>query len=310
MMELERNVEARTPLTAEVLQALRAARGKEHSWTLPGRTLRLGERCLIQGILNVTPDSFHDGGRWATPRRAVARALQMQEEGAGLIDVGGESTRPGSLPVSLDAELRRVLPVIESLRGRLRIPISIDTTKAEVAKRALQAGASVINDVSGLTFDPAMAGAAAEHRAGLILSHIRGRPRTMMRRPRYRHLVPEVVGFLQERVRAARAAGVAPESILVDPGLGFGKTATHNLLLLRYLRALHSTGRPILVGASHKSFLRRILGEGDDRGLHGSLAVAAVAAMRGASVLRVHDVAPTVATLRVVEAVGRSELEA
>ena len=308
--ELGESDDSRGPLTAEILQALRAARGEEQRWKLPGRTLRLGERCLVQGILNVTPDSFHDGGRWATPRRAVAHALQMEEEGADLIDVGGESTRPGSLPVTVDAELRRVLPVIESLQGKLRIPISIDTTKAQVAERALQAGASIVNDVSGLTFDPAMGEIAAGHRAGLILSHIRGRPRTMMRRPRYRHLVPEVVGSLQESVRAARGAGAAPESILVDPGLGFGKTATHNLLLLHYLKALHSTGRPVLVGASRKSFLRRILGEGDDRRLHGSLAVAAVAAMKGAAVLRVHDVAPTVATLRVVEAVRHPQPEA
>ncbi|HEU5180255.1 MAG TPA: dihydropteroate synthase [Candidatus Polarisedimenticolia bacterium] len=308
--ELERKADSEVPLTAEILQALRAARREDRLWKLPGRTLRLREECLIQGILNVTPDSFHDGGRWATPRRAIARGLQMEEEGAAMIDVGGESTRPGSLPVSVDAELRRVMPVIESLRSKLRIPISIDTTKAEVARRAVQAGASVINDVSGLTFDPAMAGIAAEHRSGLILSHIRGRPRTMMRKPRYRHLVPEVVGFLQESVRAARVAGVAAESILVDPGLGFGKTAVHNLLLLHYLRALHSTGCPILVGASRKSFLRRILGEGEDRRLYGSLAVAAVAAMQGAAVLRVHDIAPTVAVLRVVQAVRHSALEA
>ena len=308
--ELQQLDDSGGPLTSEILRALRAARGQEQHWKLSGRTLRLGGRSLVQGILNVTPDSFHDGGRWATPRRAVARALQMEEEGADVIDVGGESTRPGSLPVSAEAELRRVLPVIEALRGKLRIPISIDTTKAQVAQRALLAGARIVNDVSGLTFDPAMGGIAAEHRAGLILSHLRGQPRTMMRRPRYRHLVPEVVSFLQESVRAACAAGVAPESILVDPGLGFGKTATHNLLLLHYLKALHSTGRPILVGASRKSFLRRILGEGDDRRLQGSLAAAAVAAMKGAAVLRVHDVAPTVATLRVVEAIRHSETEA
>lgn len=305
--ELERSGGPRDGLVAEIRRALQAARREQREWKLAG--LPLGKRTLIQGILNVTPDSFHDGGRWSTPRRAVARALQMEEEGADLIDVGGESTRPGSRAVGAAEEMRRVLPVIEALQGRLRIPISIDTTKSEVARRALQAGARIVNDVSGLSFDPAMAGAAAGHRAALIVSHIRGRPRTMMSRPRYRHLVPEVVGFLQESVRAARAAGVAPEAILVDPGLGFGKTASHNLLLLHYLRALHSTGCPILVGASRKSFLARLLGESSDRRLHGSLAVAALSVLRGAAVLRVHDVAPTVTIVRVAEAVRRARLE-
>ena len=304
--ELERSRGPRDSLVADILRALRMARGAGRGLKLAG--LPLGGRTLVQGILNVTPDSFHDGGRFSTPRRAVARALQAQDEGADLLDVGGESTRPGSRPVSVTEELRRVLPVIEALRGRLRIPISIDTTKAEVAKRALQAGARIVNDVSGLSFDPGMAEIVAGHRAYLIVAHIRGKPRTMMRRPRYRHLVPEVVGFLQESVRAAHAAGVAPEAVLVDPGLGFGKTATDNLILLHYLGALHSTGCPVLVGASRKSFLSRILGDGADR-LTGSLAVAAVAALQGAAVLRVHDVAPTVAAVRVVEAIRRSALE-
>jgi dihydropteroate synthase len=233
----------------------------------------------------------------------------MKEEGADLIDVGGESSRPGSSPVPAREEIKRVVPVIEALAGKLGIPISVDTTKSEVAEAALAAGAEMVNDISGLTFDPALVEVVARHRAGLILSHIRGRPRNMQRNPRYRHLLPEVIGFLQGSLRKALEAGVHQDAILVDPGIGFGKTVTHNLLLLRYLPALHSTGRPILLGASRKSFLGKLQRHAGTGRLHGSLAVAALGVLSGVSVLRVHDVAETVEVIRVAKAVRDATME-
>jgi dihydropteroate synthase len=289
--------------------ALEASRGALRPLRLPGRFLPLTGKTLIQGILNVTPDSFFDGGSWKTPRAAVGRALQMVEEGADIVDVGGESTRPGARPVGAREEIRRILPVVESLAGRISIPISVDTTKAEVARAALGAGAEIINDISGLKFEPRLAEVAARHGAALILSHIRGRPRTMQKNPRYHHLVCQVVTGLQESVHLAESAGVRRDSILVDPGIGFGKTGEQNLLLLRYLAALHSAGCPILVGASRKSFLRRLQGEDSQGLLHGSLAVAACAVARGAAVLRVHDVRATVAAVRVAEALRDAPLK-
>jgi len=288
----------------EIRSALRAVSHPPRSLLLRRRRLRLGRRTLILGVLNVTPDSFYDGGLHADPQRAVDRALQMEEEGAGLVDIGGESTRPGSRAVPAQEEIRRILPVIEALSGRLRVPISVDTTKSEVAAAALEAGAEVINDVSGLSFDSRMAGVAARRGAGLILSHIQGRPRTMQKDPRYRHLLPEVLAFLRGGVRRALKAGVKPGAIVIDPGIGFGKTAEQNLLLLRHLRVLRAAGYPVMVGASRKSFLAKIEGGRDpeDR-LGGSLGAAAAAIWCGASALRVHDVAASVRIARTVEAV-------
>ncbi|MCI0409248.1 MAG: dihydropteroate synthase [Acidobacteria bacterium] len=290
-------------LVGELECALRATRGSFAPFRLPKGLLPFSGRTLIQGILNVTPDSFHNGGRWTTPRRAVSHALRMVEEGADLLDVGGESTRPGARPVDAREEIRRVLPVIEALAGKVKVPLSVDTTKAEVAEAALGAGAQIVNDISGLTFEPRLAEVTARHGAGLIVSHIRGRPGTMQKHPRYRHLLPEVVTSLQTSIRRATKGGVRRSAILVDPGIGFGKTAVHNLLLLRYLRALHSTGCPILLGASRKSFLAKLLGDGPRQRLHGSLAVAALAVAGGAAALRVHDVAATLEVVRVAEAV-------
>ena len=281
------------PLAAELESARRAAHGEFGDLQLARRRLPLSGRILIQGVLNVTPDSFHDRGRWSDKRRAVDRGLEMAEEGADLIDVGGESTRPGAKPVGIREEMKRVLPVIEALSRRTSIPLSVDTTKAEVAEAALQAGAEMVNDISGLSFDSRMAEVCARHGAGLVVGHIRGNPRTMQRRARYRHLLPEVTGFLQESVRRAVSAGVPRRSILVDPGIGFAKNATHNLLLLRYLGVLHSAGCPLLVGASRKSFLGKILGATSQDRLLGSLTVAALAVFSGAAALRVHDVAAT-----------------
>jgi len=290
-------------LAREIRSSLAAVAKPSRRLRLARRSLPLGGRTLILGILNVTPDSFSDGGRWLDPDRAVERAEEMVREGADGIDVGGESTRPGSRPVPASEEIRRILPVIERLAHRVPVPLSVDTTKSEVARAALSAGAEIVNDISGFSFDARMADVAARHRSGVILSHIRGRPRSMQENPRYRHLVPEVLAFLRKGIGKALAAGVRRDSILIDPGIGFGKTAAQNLLLLRHLRLLRSAGCPILVGASRKSFLGRILDRGPDERLEGSLAAAALAIFNGASALRVHDVSETVRAARIAEAI-------
>jgi len=254
------------------------------------RDLGLGGRVLIVGILNVTPDSFSDGGRFLSPDAAVERALAMEREGADIIDVGGESSRPGAEPVPVEEELRRVLPVLERLRGKLRIPISIDTTKAEVAEVALRAGASIVNDISALRFDPAMAPVVAEFGAGLVLMHMLGTPKTMQQDPHYEDVVTEVRDFLAERALYAQSQGIPREAIAVDPGVGFGKTVEHNLEILRRLSELAELGFPVLVGPSRKSFIGAVLGLPVEERLEGTLAACAVAVVRGADILRVHDV--------------------
>ena len=254
------------------------------------RELNPDGRVLIMGILNVTPDSFSDGGRFLSPDAAVERALAMEKEGADIIDVGGESARPGADPVPVEEELRRVLPVLERLRGKLRIPISIDTTKAEVAEAALRAGASIVNDISALRFDPAMAPLVAKFGAGLVLMHMLGTPKTMQQAPYYEDVVTEVRDFLAERAQYAQSQGIPREAIAVDPGIGFGKTVEHNLELLRRLPELVELGFPVLVGPSRKSFIGAILGLGVEERLEGTLAACAVAVVRGADILRVHDV--------------------
>jgi len=254
------------------------------------RELNPDGRVLIMGILNVTPDSFSDGGRFLSPDAAVERALAMEKEGADIIDVGGESSRPGAEPVPVEEELRRVLPVLERLRGKLRIPISIDTTKAEVAEAALRAGASIVNDISALRFDPAMAPLVAKFGAGLVLMHMLGTPKTMQQAPHYEDVVTEVRDFLAERAQYAQSQGIPREAIAVDPGIGFGKTVEHNLELLRRLPELVELGFPVLVGPSRKSFIGAILGLGVEERLEGTLAACAVAVVRGANILRVHDV--------------------
>lgn len=253
-------------------------------------------------ILNITPDSFSDGGIFLDPRIAIAHGRAAIEAGADLLDVGGESTRPGSEPVSEAEELARVLPVIEGL-APLGVPISIDTRRATVARGALAAGAAIVNDVSGLRHDPELARVAAESGAGLILMHSRGTPKDMHVNPRYDDLLGEMAEELQLSVQVAEAAGVPAERIVLDPGLGFAKTADHNLEILKRLPELARLGRPLLVGASRKSFIGRILDRPVDDRLEGSLAAAVCAALGGASIVRVHDVGPTRRALRVADAI-------
>ena len=257
------------------------------------------------GVLNVTPDSFSDGGRFLDPASAVRRGLEMAEEGADLIDVGGESTRPGAARVSLDEELRRVLPVIEQLAAAVRIPISIDTSKAEVAARAFEAGAAIVNDITALRGDPQMSSVVARAHASVILMHMAGTPQTMQRSPRYRDVVAEVVAFLRQAATQARQAGIARSRILIDPGLGFGKTVSHNLELLCGLQRFTALGFPVVVGPSRKSFIGQTLNaEVDDR-LPGTLACVAQAYHCGVRMVRVHDVKPAVQLIRMLDAIEK-----
>jgi dihydropteroate synthase len=263
---------------------------KLYTLEMGARRLELGARTLIMGILNVTPDSFSDGGRFAAFEQAVAQAFLMIGEGAGILDIGGESTRPNSDPVPPEAELERVIPVIEAVRKESDIPISIDSTKAEVAKRALAAGANIINDVSALQFDPEMVRVAASSGAPLILMHMLGSPKTMQQNPSYSSLFSEIIAFLEERIRFAVENGVERSQIVVDPGIGFGKTVAHNLAIIKNLEAFHCLGRPILLGASRKRFIGSVLEKPEvDREI-GTAVVSGFAVGAGAHILRIHDV--------------------
>ena len=275
---------------------------------LGGRTFRWGERTFLMGVVNVTPDSFSDGGRHLARDAAVQHALALAKAGADLIDVGGESTRPGSAEVSLQVELDRVLPVLEAVRASSDVPVSVDTRKAAVARQALRLGAVLVNDVSGLGHDPALANAVAEAGATLALMHVQGTPDTMQVDPRYDDVVAEVIDFLAGRIDRAVAAGVARERIWVDPGIGFGKTAGHNLFLLRHLAELRVLGAPVLVGTSRKRFIGALSGgRPPAERLPGSLAsIAALAVLHGADVVRVHDVAEARDALAVADAIARA----
>lgn len=265
-----------------------------HEWHLRDRVFRIGARPLVLGIVNVTPDSFSDGGRHASAEAAVRHGLDLVEQGADLLDVGGESTRPGSAPVSLAEELARVVPVVAGLAARTTVALSVDTSKAEVARRCLGAGAHIINDVTALTGDPAMPEAVREAAAGVILMHMQGTPATMQINPAYVDVVNDLARFFEERLRAAAAAGIGPERVVLDPGIGFGKTVEHNLTLLARLGEFQRLGRPVCLGVSRKGFLGRVLNRPVDQRLAGSLAAVCFAQARGAvQVVRVHDVAAT-----------------
>ncbi|MBD3676274.1 MAG: dihydropteroate synthase [Planctomycetaceae bacterium] len=242
------------------------------------------------GIVNVTPDSFSDGGDYLDPQRAVEHALQLAEEGAICLDIGGESTRPGADPVDIDEELKRVLPVIESLRPQTESLISIDTTKSQVARAALDAGADIVNDISGLTFDEEMPAVCAASDCGVIAMHIKGTPQSMQDNPTYDNVVAEVMTFLEGRLDALEAAGIEDRRVMLDPGIGFGKTAAHNLELMQNLTALRSLGRPLLIGHSRKRFLKKILGRDVEERTAGTVGVSVALRMMGADLLRVHDV--------------------
>ncbi len=270
-----------------------------------GRPLALS-RATVMGILNVTPDSFSDGGVFLSRENAVAHARRMAEEGADIIDVGGESTRPGAQPVSAQEEMDRVIPVIEALRGKISLPISIDTSKPEVMRAAVAAGAGFINDVRALRDEGALEAAASLH-VPVCLMHMQGEPRRMQENPRYRDVVSDVGDFLRARLQAAQAAGIPAQRLVIDPGFGFGKTLEHNLELLRGLKKLQSLGAPILAGLSRKSLIGKALGLPVEERLYASVALALMAVQNGAGIVRVHDVGPTVEALRIYQAVYPKE---
>jgi dihydropteroate synthase len=255
------------------------------------------------GVLNVTPDSFSDGGRYHEPEAGVDHALAMIEQGADLIDIGAESSRPGSDPVEEEEEIRRLLPVITAVCRQVSIPVSVDTTKAGVAQRALDAGAAIVNDISALRFDPLMGQVVAKASAGLVLMHMQGTPKSMQRDPQYRDVVAEVRQFFIERLKTAEDVGIDPEQILLDPGFGFGKNVAHNLTLLMQLDQFSALGRPMVVGVSRKAFLGQVLDRQVGERLMGTAAAVAVAVLRGARIVRVHDVGPMRDVVRMVEAI-------
>jgi len=259
-------------------------------WNIGRSTLTLNGDTRLMGIVNVTPDSFSDGGDFLDPDRAVQHGLQLVSEGAEFLDIGGESTRPGAEPVGVDEELKRVIPVIQGLREKTHCLISIDTTKSQVAREALSAGADIVNDISGLTFDPQMIEVCAESNCGVIAMHIKGTPQTMQDDPVYDDVVTDVKQFLASRLSAFTSAGIAEERVMLDPGIGFGKTATHNLELMQNLTSIRALGRPLLVGHSRKRFLKQILGREVEERTAGTVGVSIALRMLGADLLRVHDV--------------------
>lgn len=259
-------------------------------------------RSHVMGIVNVTPDSFSDGGRYASTELAVSHALQQVAEGADILDIGGESTRPNAIPVGLEEELDRVIPVIERLAREVDVPLSIDTYKPQVMREAVKAGAAIINDIRGLQ-EPGALQAAAEGNAGVCVMHMQGTPQTMQKDPVYQDVVQEVKAFLLQRLQACEAAGIPAERIVLDPGFGFGKRTAHNIALLNGLPDILALGRPLLVGLSRKSVLGQIVGSDVDQRLHASLAASVISAMKGGRIVRVHDVKATVDALKVVDAV-------
>jgi dihydropteroate synthase len=280
-----------------------------HGFACGGRSLDFSMKTGIMGILNVTPDSFYDGGRYLDPQVAVDRAHRMVAEGADIIDIGGQSSRPGSDPVPEAEEEDRVLPVVKAVAKSVSSIISVDTYRAGIARAALDAGAHLINDISALRFDPALLGVVAERRAPLILMHMQGLPRDMQLNPRYEALIDEVFAFLGERLGAAQAAGIPTEHLLIDPGIGFGKGARHNLELLRKLHQFRALGRPMVVGTSRKSFIGLILGTDVDDRLEGTAATVAVAIAQGADIIRVHDVQAMVRVARMLDAMLRPNFD-
>ena len=268
--------------------------------------LDFSQKTYIMGILNVTPDSFSDGGRYFDKSSAIKRAIQMVEDGADIIDIGGESTRPGSQPLAIEEELRRTLPVIEALTKEINIPISIDTYKSDVAKRALDAGASMVNDISGLRFDPEMPKVVAAYKVPVVIMHIKGTPKDMQKNPAYKALITEIMDYLRYSIRSAKEAGIAEEMIIIDPGIGFGKTFEHNLEIINKFHEFTLLEKPLIIGPSRKAFIGKILGDAPaGERLEGTAAAVAIAIINGADIIRVHDVKEMVKVSRVADAIKR-----
>ncbi|MDP3048114.1 MAG: dihydropteroate synthase [Thermodesulfovibrionales bacterium] len=273
-------------------------------------SLDFSKKTYLMGILNVTPDSFSDGGQYFDRGLAIKRAHEMVEEGADIIDVGGESTRPGSEPVPLQEEIARTIPVIEEISKKIKVPISIDTYKAEVAKRALDAGASIVNDISGLRFDPEMPKVVSQYKVPVVIMHIKGTPKNMQANPQYEALIPEVMDYLRESIRLAVESGIAEDKIIIDPGIGFGKTYDHNLEIIKKLREFTLLEKPLLVGPSRKAFIGKILGDAPaSERLEGTAAAVAISILNGANIIRVHDVKEMKRVALVADAVKRMSVD-
>jgi dihydropteroate synthase len=284
-------------------ETLRALSKTQHTIRCRKKTFKLGRKTLLMGVLNVTPDSFSDGGLYFHSEKAIAHGLKMVEEGADFMDIGGESTRPGSKPLGLEEELRRVIPVIESLVKEMDVPVSIDTYKSAVAQKAIEAGAEMINDISGLHFDPELAQVAAKEDVPLVLMHIRGSPETMQKDVHYESLLSEILQYLKESIRRAESAGLDPKQIIVDPGIGFGKTVEDNLIILKNLQEFRILGKPLLLGTSRKSFIGKILNAEVTERLEGTLSSIAIGVLNGAHIIRCHDVLQAKRAIAVADAI-------
>jgi dihydropteroate synthase len=272
-------------------------------------SLDFSKKTYIMGILNVTPDSFSDGGIYFDKFSAIERAYKLVEEGADIIDIGGESTRPGSEPITIEEELRRTIPVIEVISKNIKIPISIDTYKSEVARKALDVGASMVNDISGLRFDPKMPEVVSEYKVPVVIMHIKGTPKDMQTNPFYEALIPEIMDYFRLGIRIATQAGISEDMIIIDPGIGFGKTYEHNLEIINNLHEFTQFRKPILIGPSRKAFIGKILGDVPvSERLEGTAAVVAISIMKGANIIRVHDVKEMVRVAKVADAIKRERL--
>ncbi|MBN1474390.1 MAG: dihydropteroate synthase [Syntrophaceae bacterium] len=294
-------------ISSDLLELIKNLNKEDYIFQTSRRKIKLGNKTLIMGILNITPDSFSDGGLFYDQKKAVERGFQIVEEGANIIDIGGESTRPGSKTVPVDAEIKRVVPIINALVKKINVPISIDTKKAKVAKAAIEAGAEIMNDISALNSDKNMAKIAADTGAGLILMHMRGTPKNMQKGDLlYRDLMGEIIIHLQKAIDKAKNAGVKKECIVVDPGVGFGKTPEDNYKIIKYLHELKTLGMPVMIGTSRKSFIAKLTGGKPEERQEGTAASVAASILNGCNIIRVHDVAAMKKVAAVADAVLRA----
>lgn len=290
-------------LSTELEQILKNIKREKFILSLGDKQLDLAKKVVIMGILNLAPDSFYDGGRYAQKKKALVRVEEMISQGADLIDIGGESTRPGAIKASAEEELRRVIPILSKIKELFEIPLSVDTYKAQIAQEAIETGADMINDISGLRFDSEMKQVVAKYKVPLVLMHIKGTPRNMQNNPHYDCLMGEIISYLRESIITAKEAGIDEEKIIVDPGIGFGKSVEHNLEIINKLSELKSLGRPILIGVSRKSFIGNVLNLSTEERLEGSLAATCLAVTGGARMVRTHDVKETRRAIDLTQAI-------
>jgi dihydropteroate synthase len=282
--------------------------GQEFIFKMREKSIRLNSNVELMGIVNITPDSFYDGGSYFDKDAALDRVLRLVENGASIIDIGGESSRPHSAPVDVEEELKRVLPVLKALKGKISVPISVDTYKSEVASIALEEGADIINDISALRFDPLLPEVIAKHKAAVILMHMKGKPRDMQNNPEYTDVIEEIISFLEERVEFAIESGISKDSIMIDPGIGFGKKLMHNLAILKGIDHFKKLGYPLLIGPSRKNFIGEITGKSVDERLFGTAGVVAYCSLKGVNVIRVHDVPQMMDVVNLTRTIDKADL--